>query len=599
MSNRVRKRGAKRIRPDAGHRNVTRSSGRPRGGSGARVVYLPGDRRRSKTAYRGARAESAGRRGVGRGRVRVVVAVVTVVGLLLSGRAVYLSVADSERYQAFAAEQSEERNLNAAQGRGDVISADGRELATNVEANGVVATPYQVENPGAAARALAALIEPETGLNADEIEAKLTRRDGAGDLTGYSFIGTVGSETAEKVRDLGLEGISLAPGYERVYPDGGLAAQLTGYLGDYGKVFGGVEARYDKKLAAGNDVRLTVDTAVQQRLESAISSATTRYGASSAMGVVMRVDDGAIVGLANYPDYDNNRFGQASAELQRDRVLTDPYEPGSTFKPFTIAAALEEGTLSPESTFTVPDSIQVADRVINDSEPHATEVMSPEEILERSSNVGTIQIAQRLGGERLDAYIRDFGFGEPTGVDLWGEDPGQVPAFEDWSGSSIGNIPMGQGLTVTPLQLAAGYAALANGGRRVTPYVARDAAPREPGPRVISEETSDIVRGMLQSVVESGTGRFAGIPGYTVAGKTGTSQKVDPATGTYGEEYTASFIGFAPASDPEYLTLIVVDEPKESIWGEQVAAPAFREVMAFTLSYFNVPPDDVPGGPGG
>ena len=228
----------------------------------------------------------------------------------------------------------------------------------------------------------------------------------------------------------------------------------------------------------------------------------------------------------------------------------------------------------------------------NDSEPHPTEVMYPSEILQRSSNVGTIQIAQGLGGEKIDAYNKSFGFGEPTGIDLWGENAGNAPDFAEWSGSSIGNIPIGQGITVTPLQLASGYATLANGGLAVEPRVAGTPDPERPRDRVISRETSDIVRRMLQSVVEQGTGTYAQVPGYTVAGKTGTSQKVDPETGTYGDEYTASFIGFAPASNPEYVTLIVVDEPQTSIWGERVAAPAFADVMDFTLKYFNVRPDD-------
>jgi cell division protein FtsI/penicillin-binding protein 2 len=295
--------------------------------------------------------------------------------------------------------------------------------------------------------------------------------------------------------------------------------------------------------------------------------------------------------LANVPGYDNNRFGEASGDAQRNRLLTDPYEPGSTFKPFAIAAAMAKGVVTEDTSFVVPDRIVVADRVVHDSEEHVTEVMDPERILEESSNVGTIQIAQALGGEKLDEGFRRFGFGEPTGVDLRGEDPGLVPPYEEWSGSSIGNLPIGQGLTVTPLQLAAAYATLANGGLTVTPHVAEDAAMDGPGRRVLTEGTSGIVRGMLSSVVEGGTGHLAQVPGYTVAGKTGTAQKVDPKTGLYGDDYVSSFVGFAPASDPEYVALIVVDDPEEVIWGERVAAPAFGEVVGFTLSYKNVPPD--------
>jgi cell division protein FtsI (penicillin-binding protein 3) len=531
---------------------------------------------------------------VGRGRVRAVVAAVAVASLLLSGRAVHLSFADGERYQAFAAEQHSGSPSSVAQGRGSIISADGRELATSLKADSVIANPSQIKDPASAAKSLAALIEPETGQDAKEIQAKLTTRNVGGDLAGYSVVDTVSPEVADKIKELALDGITLTPGFDRVYPDGEIASQLVGHLGNYGQAFGGVEARYDDALKQGTDVKLTVDTAVQQELQDALASSIKEYKGKSALGLVMRVDDGSVVALANYPSYDNNLYNEASAEAQRDRVLTDPYEPGSTFKPFTIASALEEGTLSENSAFTVPDSIQVADRVIHDSLPHETKVMTPANILQESSNVGTTEIAEDLGGKKIDEHLRRFGFGEDTGVDLWGEDPGAVPDYKDWSGSSIGNIPIGQGITVTPLQLAAGYSALANGGRQVTPYIARISAPESPGPRVISQGTSDIVRGMLQSVVDQGTGTYAHIPGYTVAGKTGTSQKVDPKTGTYGEDYTSSFIGFAPASDPKYLTLIVVDEPQTSIWGERVAAPAFQKVMGFTLSYFDVPPDAKP-----
>ena len=515
-----------------------------------------------------------------------------VVGLLLAGRAVQMIVADGERYQAFAAEQGVGGVPVAVQGRGSIVSADGRELASSLEAARIVATPYQVEEPANAARALEGVIGPETGQSAAEIEALLTARGADNRLGGYSVVASgIEPETAQKVEGLGIAGVTVVPVPVRVYPERSLASQLTGHVGDYGEAFGGVEARYDEVLRSGKDVTLTLDTAVQQELEKALESTVEKNDAKDALGLVMRVEDGAVVALANTPGYDNNHFERAPVEAQRDRVLTDPYEPGSTFKAFTVASALEQGAVTEKSTFVVPDQIQVADRVIHDSQPHETKVMTTGDVLKESSNVGAIRVAQSLGGAKLERYIRRFGFGEATGIDLWGEDPGSVPAYKDWSGSSIGTIPMGQGLTVTPLQLASGYAAIANGGRRITPHVRERETPPTPGPRVISEETSAIVRGMLQGVVDEGSGHFAQIPGYTVAGKTGTSQKVDPRTGTYGDEYVASFIGFAPASDPEYVALIAVDEPEATYWGEVAAAPAFRKVMSFTLGYFNVPPD--------
>jgi cell division protein FtsI (penicillin-binding protein 3) len=522
----------------------------------------------------------------------MVAVVFALVGLLLGGRAVQMIVSDAEHYQAFAAEQGVSDVPLATQVRGSIVSADGRELATSLEAAQIVATPYQVEEPTNTARALARLIGPETGQSAAEIEALLTTRGANNEPSGYSVVASgIEPETAEKVEELATAGIVVTPAPVRVYPEKSLASQLTGHLGDYGEAFGGVEARYDEILKSGKDVSLTLDTAVQQELEKSLESAVEKNDAKGAVGLVMRVEDGAIVALANTPGYDNNRFNEVPVEAQRDRVLTDPYEPGSTFKAFTVASALEERAVTESSKFVVPDHIRVADRVIHDSMPHETEIMTTGDILTKSSNVGAIQVGQSLGGPKLYEYIRRFGFGEATGVDLWGEDPGSVPPYQNWSGSSIGNIPMGQGLTVTPLQLASGYAAIANGGRIITPHVKESQSPAAPGPRVISEETSAIVRGMLQAVVEEGSGHSAQIPGYTVAGKTGTSQKVDPETGAYGDEYVASFVGFAPASDPEYVALVAIDEPEATYWGEVAAAPSFHEVMGFTLGYFNVPPD--------
>jgi cell division protein FtsI (penicillin-binding protein 3) len=527
---------------------------------------------------------------VGHWRLKLIVGVVAVVCLSLGARAAQLSVTADDRYQAFAAERRPWAAAEDRPGRGPIVSADGRRLATSLAAAKVIATPYQVEDPKAAAEALAGVLGDKAG-SATQIEAKLTEKNDDGSPSGYSVVADgIEPEKAREVVRLGLPGVSVAPDEIRVYPNGEMASQLIGYLGT-DKAYGGIEARYDEVLKSGQEVDLTLDTAVQQELEGALEKAAEKYEGKSALGLVMRVKDGAIIALANTPGFDNNDFGKASEEAKRNRVLTDPYEPGSTFKAFTMASALEEGAVSEESTFVVPDSIPVADVVIRDSEWHETKVLTTKGILEQSSNVGTIQVAQALGGERVVAHLKRFGFGEGTGVDVWGEDAGIVPPFEKWSGSSIGNIPMGQGITVTPLQLAAGYAALANGGLKVTPYINEAAAPKEPGSRVISKETSSIVRKMLQGVVDEGTGHLAQIPGYTVAGKTGTAQKVDPETGLYGTEYVTSFIGFAPAQDPEYLALVVVDEPQKDLFGELTSAPAFQHVMSFILGYYNVPPD--------
>jgi cell division protein FtsI (penicillin-binding protein 3) len=584
--------GSRNARIRRGKKTPPRTRNKGRKSSGGKVIPLrgakPGATRTRRTSSIGPEVRTT----VGHRRLWMVAAVFAVTGLLLVGRAVHISLTEDENYRAFADEHSGGTTPVAAPTRGSIVSADGRELATSLEVARVIATPYQIEDPGATASKLHALLSEETDATQKEIRASLLRRDADGQLIGYSVVASgVEPATAARVQSLGIEGITTAPDTLRVYPDGSLASQLLGHQGAYGQPFGGVEASYDDTLKRGRDVDLTVDSAVQQELQKALAKAVEESKAKSAVGLVMRVDDGSILALANTPAYDNNEFGDVPAEDQRDRVLTDPYEPGSTFKAFTVASALEDGAVTTEDKFVVPDHMTVADHVINDSQPHETKILTPAGVLEHSSNVGATKIAQELGGRKLYNYMRAFGFGEPTGVDLWGEDLGFVPAYKDWSGVSIGNIPFGQGFTVTPLQLVSGYATLVNGGRRITPHVTRQQSPQAQGPRVISKKTSAIVRGMLQGVVDDGSGHFAQISGYSVAGKTGTSQIVDPKTGTYGDQYVASFIGFAPATDPEYVMLVAVDDPQTSYWGELVAVPAFRRVMSFTLGYFNVPPD--------
>jgi cell division protein FtsI (penicillin-binding protein 3) len=584
--------GSRNARIRRGKKTPPRTRNKGRKSSGGKVIPLRGAKPGATRTRRTSSIGPEDRTTVGHRRLWMVAAVFAVTGLLLVGRAVHISLTEDENYRAFADEQAGGTTPVAAPTRGSIVSADGRELATSLEVARVIATPYQIEDPGATASKLHALLSEETDATQKEIRASLLRRDADGQLIGYSVV-TSGVEpaTAARVQALGIEGITTAPDTLRVYPDGSLASQLLGHQGDYGQPFGGVEASYDDTLKRGRDVDLTVDSAVQQELQKALAKAVEESKAKSAVGLVMRVDDGSILALANTPAYDNNEFGDVPAEDQRDRVLTDPYEPGSTFKAFTVASALEDGAVTTEDKFVVPDHMTVADHVINDSQPHETKILTPAGVLEHSSNVGATKIAQELGGRKLYNYMRAFGFGEPTGVDLWGEDLGLVPAYKDWSGVSIGNIPFGQGFTVTPLQLVSGYATLVNGGRRITPHVTRQQSPQAQGPRVISKKTSAIVRGMLQGVVDDGSGHFAQISGYSVAGKTGTSQIVDPTTGTYGDQYVASFIGFAPATDPEYVMLVAVDDPQTSYWGELVAVPAFRRVMSFTLGYFNVPPD--------
>jgi len=319
----------------------------------------------------------------------------------------------------------------------------------------------------------------------------------------------------------------------------------------------------------------------------------SQWHAKAASAIVLDPRTGAILAMAVAPRYDANRFARTSPELQRNRAVTDTYEPGSTFKLITVAGVVSEGLVTPDTAFTLPYSIHVADRVVHDAESRPTERMTVAQILARSSNVGAITLAENLGSERLVSWIRRFGFGKKTGIDFPGESAGILPGY--WSGSSIGNVPIGQGIAVTPVQMGAAYAAIANGGVWVRPHLVERVvgrAPRRvPRRRIVTPAVAAQLTTMLKDVVSSGTGTSAQIPGYQVAGKTGTAQKPDPHGGYSSSRYVASFVGFVPASKPRLVVLVAVDEPHGVIWGGSVAAPAFQQIARFCLQYLEIPPD--------
>jgi len=312
---------------------------------------------------------------------------------------------------------------------------------------------------------------------------------------------------------------------------------------------------------------------------------------------VMDPRTGAILALANWPQVNANDPAASPAEDLEDRAVGFAYEPGSTFKAVTVSGALQEGLITPSTPFNIPDQIQVADRTIHDDAEHPEETLTTSQILARSSNVGAIKIGELEGAESFNAWVHRFGFGSPTGVDLPGEEAGVTLALDHYSGSSMGNLPIGQGELVTPMQMASAYAVIANGGILRAPHIVRAVGghlqPIARGRRVISATTAGELRHMLEGVLApGGTASEVSIPGYQLAGKTGTASKIDAATGEYSQSaYVASFIGFAPASDPKLLCAVVVDEPQSgSIYGGTVAAPAFGQIMSFALSYLGIAP---------
>jgi len=498
--------------------------------------------------------------------------------------------------------------------RGSILDRRGNALAVSEEAATVFATPYQVVDPPKTARKLAAVLdEPASG-----ILESLTAQ------SGFEYIAQkIDLVTADRVEKLGLDGIGILPDSRRVYPQGQEGGRLIGAVGDDGHGLFGLEQSEDGVLAgtdgevaitkdalgqeikrdvvtgaaAGHDVQLTIDGRIQSYAEKVLDGIGETYTPKDATAIVMDPTDGDVLAMASWPPVDPTDLTAADPDQLTNMATGFTYEPGSTFKAFTVAGALQDGLVNPGTTFDVPPEIRVADRTIGESHPVGYRTLSVADILAQSSNVGTVMIGQELGDHDFGSWVSRFGFGRPTGIDYPGEEQGIVPAPKDYSGSSIGNLPIGQGLSVTPMQMMAGYAAIANGGILRTPRLIESVDGRpvdhSDGVRVIGKQTSAELRKMLEGVLgEGGTASEVSVPGYVLAGKTGTAQKV--VNGTYSDtQYIASFVGFAPASDPRLLAAVIVDDPKGGdYYGGSVAAPAFGEIASFALPYLGIAPSD-------
>jgi cell division protein FtsI/penicillin-binding protein 2 len=343
-------------------------------------------------------------------------------------------------------------------------------------------------------------------------------------------------------------------------------------------------------------VELSLDANLQEKAEAVLQGVGRQYRPKGATAIVTNPQTGEILALANWPQINANDPSAAPGYANQDRAVGYTYEPGSTFKAITVAGALEDGKVTPDTSFNLPPQITLYDRTIKNAEDRGWATMTTSEILAKSDNVGAITIGQRLTGRRFDYYVRKFGFGSPTGTDLPGEERGLVLPYSKYSGSSMGNLPIGQGELVTPMQITQFYGAIANGGILRTPHIVRRVDGRlqaqTAGRRVMSAKTAAALRDMLKGVLKpGGTASLVTIPGYTLAGKTGTANKVDPITKTYSEtNYIASFVGFVPADDPKLLISIMVDEPHGAIYGGEVAAPAFGQIASFALRYEKIEP---------
>ncbi|HEV7585078.1 MAG TPA: penicillin-binding protein 2 [Solirubrobacteraceae bacterium] len=533
--------------------------------------------------------------------------------LLAAGRTLYLGVLHGPSLRQAASNQQLTTETVTAQ-RGTISDRNGVDLAVSEPAQDISADPYLLKDPLGASQRLAPLL----GAPQPSVLRKLSER------RGFVYLArALPAKAAQQVLALKIPGIAGTQVMRRVYPRGMLAAQVLGMVGTEGKGLAGLEYSHDSLLRGhsgkrevvsdaigqpvsitevhpevpGPSLSLTLDANIQQRTEDVLGAVGRVFNPKDATAIVMDPNTGAVLAMANWPQVNANDPGAAPAAAIENRAVGFAYEPGSTFKAVTVSGALQQGLVTPSSTFNVPDLIHVADRTIHDDTEHGEETLTTSQILARSSNVGAIKIGMLEGAQRFNSWVHAFGFGAPSGIELPGEERGVTLSLDHYSGSSMGNLPIGQGELVTPIQMAAAYSAIANGGILRHPYVVSSVGghPRagEHGRRVISTATSAALRQMLEGVLApGGTASEVSIPGYQLAGKTGTASKIDHATGEYSKTaYVASFIGFAPAANPKLLTAVVVDEPQTgSIYGGRVAAPAFGQIMSFALPYLRIPP---------
>jgi cell division protein FtsI (penicillin-binding protein 3) len=603
-----------------------------------------------------------------RPRTRILVlAGMVVLGLgLILGRLFELQILQYRDYLARALRQ-QQRIVEVAPGRGLLFDRNFQELARSIPEDSCFAVPAEISDPNLVARLLAPILK----MDPEEIVTRLT--------ASKSFVWLARKLPPEKsgrIQALNLRGIYFQKESQRFYPKGVLAAHVLGYVDVDGRGLGGLEFEFDNRLrgkpvqmlvladarrrwyerhgpeaAAGGaaSLVLSLDENIQYIAEKSLAGAIARTHSRAGAILVQDPNTGELLALANWPVFNPNAAGAAPAESRMNRAVSAIYEPGSTFKIVTLAGALQEHLTRPDELVDCQmGSIVIANHRIHDHKPFG--VLSVTQILALSSDVGAIKLGLRLGAPKFYDYIRAFGFGQLTGIELPGESRGLLRRLENWSAISIGGVSMGQEIGVTPVQLVSAVSAIANGGVFFPPRVLRavcggpenapergaahllqasfttgttlspgasagcqaigaagsagsapgvavtsadERLPAAPAPhRAVSPETAAILRHMLEQVVLNGTGKLARLQGYTVAGKTGTAQKIDPATGRYSaRDYIASFVGFAPLNSPVLTVLVILDSPEGGHHGGEVAAPVFREVMQQTLSYLHVPPD--------
>jgi cell division protein FtsI (penicillin-binding protein 3) len=543
-----------------------------------------------------------------------IVALVWMVAVL--ARLSYLQLFCYSEYFAKAQHQ-QQRIFEISPKRGTIYDRKGRELAVSLPMDSVFADPAEITDAEMVGRLLSRILSDPS--SPEEIETKIREAHSP-----IRLARKLSPETVQRIEEMNLRGIFFQQESRRVYPQRKLAAHVLGYTDVDEKGIGGIEYALDKQIRGrpgkmmvmadgrrrwydrqestadpGESVSLTIDETIQYIAEKELARAIDDTHAKAGTVLVQDPNSGELLALANWPTFDPNDAGSYADEARMNRAVSAAYEPGSTFKVLTLTGAIENGVTNPNALIDCQmGKIQLPGRVIHDWHPFG--VLTVEKILAHSSDVGAIKVALQLGAPRFYDTIRTFGIGQPTGIELPGENHGLLRPLENWSANSIGSLAMGQEVSVTPIQIISAISAIANGGTLYRPHILRDmrgdlmpvrhveTAPRQ----ATDQETAAEMRGMMEDVVLEGTGKPAQLSGYTAAGKSGTAQKIDPATGRYSAtQYNSSFVGFAPVNDPAISILVVLDSPVGAHHGGEVGGPVFKRVAEQVLAYLAVPHD--------
>jgi cell division protein FtsI (penicillin-binding protein 3) len=536
---------------------------------------------------------------------------------IIGVKAAYLQIYHGSWLAKMAAGQYE-RSFRSLGKRGTVYDRNHAEMAVSIRVTSIAAYPPQIEQIRSTAKSLAKVLNMDRKMLQRKLAAK------------KSFVWVKRQATpreTDDVKSLNLAGIGFIPEYNRFYPNKNLAAQALGFTGIDGNGLEGIEFYYDRYLEgvkgnftvlkdalgqgftsakkkvpdnSGNNLILTIDRTIQYITEKTLEASVNEFSAKSAMAIVMDPKTGAILAMAHFPAFNPNAFSEFSKERWRNRAITDPFEPGSTLKIFSATAAIEAGGASPNSIFFCENgAYRIGKNVVHDLGSYGW--LSLQQIIKYSSNIGAVKVSEMLGAELLYNMLRNFGFGEKTGIDCPGETTGSLTHFKKWSRLDAGVISFGHSISVSAIQLIAAVSSIANDGILMEPHLV-EAITDQNGRvihgfkpqrvrRVISPETARTVRNIMKTVItKGGTGVRASLKGYSVSGKTGTTQKINQE-GTYAEgKYIASFIGFTPAEKPAIAILVIIDEPQGKYYGGIVAAPAFKKIAHETLNYMNIPP---------